>query len=289
MLAYKPAILRPMLSRAAKARKRHRPAVGSEPAVGCAAATVAPPCARAAVQRRALDPMHATGSRNRLTHHQLGLYPGDTLFERLARVVCLAGFLPRKELHEAWEVAKRVHRRYRGGRVVDLACGHGLLAQAVLLLDETATGALAVDKRLSGNHRRLADALAQTWPRLHQRVEFVEARLEDTVILPGDLVVSAHACGGLTDAILAKAIAARARVAVLPCCQALRRHGDLDGWLEGTLAIDVERAVRLREAGYVIHTQSIPAEVSPKNRLLMGAPARQADLEHAELELAAQS
>lgn len=216
--------------------------------------------------------MHATGSRNRLTTHQLDLYPGDTLFERLARVVCHVGILPRKELHEAWEVAKRVHRRYRGGRVVDLACGHGLLAQAMLLLDETATGAIAVDKRLSGNHRLLADALAQAWPRLHGRVAFVEARLEETALLPTDLVVSAHACGGLTDAILDRAVAARARVAVLPCCQALRKRGDLDGWLDGTLAMDVERAVRLRAAGYLIHTQTIPAEVSPKNRLLMGAP-----------------
>ena len=216
--------------------------------------------------------MHATGSRNRLTTHQFDLYPGDTLFERLARAICQVGVLPRKELHEAWEVAKRVHRRYRGGRIVDLACGHGLLAQAMLLLDDTASGAIAVDKRLSGNHRLLADALAATWPRLQYRVEFIEARLEDIEILPGDLVVSAHACGGLTDAILSQAIAAGARVAVLPCCQALRKRGDLDGWLDGSLAVDVERATRLRAAGYHIHTMSIPAEVSPKNRLLMGAP-----------------
>lgn len=220
--------------------------------------------------------MHATGSRNRLTTHQLALYPGDSLFARLAHTVCGVGVLPRKELHEAWEVARRVRRRFRGGRVVDLCCGHGLLAQVMLLLDESSPDALAVDLRLTGNHQRLADALTLTWPKLAGRVTFAQMRLQDVELRPDDVVVSAHACGGLTDDILAQAQAVGARVAVLPCCQALRQRGDLDGWLDGSLAVDVERATRLRASGYQIWTQSIPEEVSPKNRLLMGRMATDA-------------
>ena len=34
------------------------------------------------------------------------------------------------------------------------------------------------------------------------------------------------------------------------------------------------RAERLRRHGYRIHTQTIPAETTPKNRLLLGEPAR---------------
>lgn len=214
--------------------------------------------------------MHATGSRNRLTPHQLPLYPGDTLFARLAQTICSISVLPRKELHEAWEVARRVRRRFRGGRVVDLCCGHGLLAHTMLLLDDTAPTALAVDVRLTGNHRLLADTLTQVWPRLQGRVTYLETRLEDVVLHADDVVVSAHACGGLTDTILARAQAVGARVAVLPCCQALRTKGDLDGWLEGSLAVDVERATKLRDGGYAIWTQTIPSEISPKNRLLLG-------------------
>jgi hypothetical protein len=37
--------------------------------------------------------------------------------------------VPRKELFETWEIARRARRRFRGGRVVDMAAGHGLLAQ----------------------------------------------------------------------------------------------------------------------------------------------------------------
>jgi hypothetical protein len=90
-------------------------------------------------------------SRNRLNQRHLPLFPGDTLFDRIARAVCRAGCLPRKELYEAWEVARRVHRRFRGGRVVDLASGHGLLAQILLLLDPEIQDGLAVDRRIPGN------------------------------------------------------------------------------------------------------------------------------------------
>ena len=48
---------------------------------------------------------------------------------------------------------------------------------------------------------------------------------------------------------------------------------DLSRWLDAALAIDVVRAVRLRERGYRVWTQTIPAEITPKNRLLL-APRR---------------
>ncbi len=212
------------------------------------------------------------GAKSRLTTHHLELFPGDGLWPRLARTVCMAGVLPRKELYEAWEVARRVRRRFRGGRVVDLCAGHGLLAHVMLLLDDTAPYALAVDTQKPPSFEKLAQRLAATWPRLAGRVRYSETRLEDVALEPGDVVVSAHACGELSDRVLERAAAVRARVAVLPCCHAHRRRGDLDGWMDGSLAIDVERAHTLRAAGYRVFTQSIPSEVTPKNRLLLGEP-----------------
>lgn len=211
-------------------------------------------------------------SKNRLTFHQQHLFPGDTLFEKIARAVCRAGTLPRKELHEAWEVAKRVRRRYRGGRVVELACGHGLLAHIMLLLDDSSTTAVAVDQRIPENAEKLSLELIAAWPRLENRVVFQKMSVQETVIHGDDMVVSAHACGSLTDEILAKAVGQRARVAVLPCCHNLKASStyDLGGWMDKTLAVDVVRAVRLRAMGYKVVTQEIPAEITPKNRLLMG-------------------
>ncbi|HEV8395184.1 MAG TPA: methyltransferase [Vicinamibacterales bacterium] len=234
-------------------------------------------------------------STNRLTHHDLGRFDGPSLFDALGRAVCQAGCLPRKELFEAWEMARRVRRRFRGGRVVDLAGGHGLLAQALLLLDDSSPSALVVDPALPPSAATLHASLVAAWPRLRDRVAFVGADLETVTLDAGDLIVSCHACGELTDRVLALAMRAAARVAVLPCCHgrdpqrtrvarqylANRLNAGslfapasplLEGWMDAALAVDVERAQRLERAGYDVWTQRIPPDITPKNRLLVGAP-----------------
>ncbi len=173
-------------------------------------------------------------------------------------------------------MAKRVRRLFRGGRVVDLGAGHGLLGQVMLLLDDSSPSAMVVDTALPPSCGKLHDVLSHAWPRLAGRVEFVVRGMDDpdVEITSTDIVVSSHACGRLTDVVLERASAARARVAVLPCCHdlAVCDRGDLDGWVEGGMAIDLMRAVRLREQGYQVWTRSIPAAITPKNRLLLGAP-----------------
>ena len=207
-----------------------------------------------------------------MTPRQQSLFSGNSLFDKLARAVCRAGTLPRKELYEAWEMARRVRRRYRGGRIIDLACGHGLLAHIMLILDDSSKTAIAVDKKIPLNAGKLSSALITSWPRLKNRVIYKEVPFQEFTILPDDIVVSAHACGSLTDLIIDKATEQHARVAVLPCCHDLKESSTdgLEGWMDKTLAVDTVRAVRLRSKGYQILTQKIPNDITPKNRLLMG-------------------
>ena len=218
--------------------------------------------------------MFSPASRGRLTHRDVDRFPDDTLFDRLARTVCQAGCLPRKELYEAWEMARRVRRLFRGGRVLDLGGGHGLLAHAMLLLDDSSPNALVVDTLLPASSDKLHDVLVRAWPRLSGRIEFVAGTIDGIDILPTDIVVSSHACGALTDRVLCRAANARARVAVLPCCHDLDAgdDGGLSGWVDGAAAIDIVRALRLAQQGYRIWTQAIPAGITPKNRLLLGEP-----------------
>lgn len=220
--------------------------------------------------------MFSHGSKGRLTAYDLDRFSGTTLFDRVGRVVCEAGCVPRKELFEAWEVARRVRRLCRGGRVVDVGGGHGLLAQLMLLLDDSSPGAVVVDTALPPSHLALHDVLSRAWPRLSNRVAFVEASFETVALEATDVVVSSHACGALTDRVLDAAARVSARVAVLPCCHDFDTcdPGDLAGWLDGALAIDVMRAVTLRQRGYRVWTQQIPSEITPKNRLLIGQLAR---------------
>src|SRR2546423_166825 len=141
-------------------------------------------------------------SRARLTAHDLERFPGRTLFDRIARAVCGAGCLPRKELYEAWEMARRVRRLFRGGRIVDLGAGHGLLAQVMLLLDDTSPSAIVVDKALPPSTLKVQQALVDVWPRLAGRVEFIAKSMDDVPVTHGDVVVSSHACGRLTDVVI---------------------------------------------------------------------------------------
>ena len=213
--------------------------------------------------------MFSHGSRGRLTNRDVERFPGDTLLDRLGRTVCQAGCLPRKELYEAWEMARRVRRLFRGGRVLDFGGGHGLLAHIMLLLDNTSPAALVVDKALPASTAKLHDVLVRAWPRLAGRITFVDGTLDEVEILPADIVVSSHACGALTDRVLERAVATRARVAVMPCCHDLDSgdDGGLAGWIDGATAIDVVRAMRLAQQGYRIWTQTIPSDITPKNRL----------------------
>lgn len=210
-------------------------------------------------------------SKNRLTERERFLFSTDSLFDNIGRVVCEAGFLPRKELFEAWETARRVRRCFRGGRIVELACGHGLAAHIMLLLDDSSPNAIAADPAISENAYRLSSILTERWPRLKNRIHLVNKSLQAIEILPDDLVLSVHACGDLTDMVIDRAAAAGARVAVLPCCHDVKRSetGGLTGWMGGPLAVDVMRAVRLREMGYRVLTKKIPGAVTPKNRLLL--------------------
>ena len=218
----------------------------------------------------AFDP----GSRSLLTRRDLGRFPGESLFDRVARAVCGAGCLPRKELYESWEVARRVRRRVRGHRVVELAAGHALVAHLLLLLDDSSATALAVDAKPVPSAARLQEALVLRWPRLAGRVERRLGDLSTVPLSADDLVVSVHACGALSDVVIGRAIGARAHLALLPCCHDARScdTGGLSGFLPVALAVDATRVARLRAAGYDVVTQTIPEEITPHNRLILGAP-----------------
>jgi hypothetical protein len=213
-------------------------------------------------------------SRARLTGYDLGRFAGGSLFDRLGRTVCHAECLPRKELYEAWEMARRTRRLFRGGRVVDLGGGHGMLAHSLLVLDDTSPSAIVVDPAVPPSAAKLHQAMVDAWPRLRGRVEFIAASAAAVDLTADDVVVSSHACGPLTDVVLECASTAGARVAVLPCCHDVDTcdAGGLDGWVDAAMAIDIMRATRLKEKGYRVWTLAIPSAITPKNRLLLGAP-----------------
>ena len=219
-------------------------------------------------------PDFSPSSRARLTTHDLGRFPSSSLFDRIGRTVCEAGCLPRKELYESWELARRTRRFCRGGRVVDLGGGHGLVAQLMLLLDDTSPMAVVVDTTIPPSAVPVHEVLVKAWPRLSGRIKYKTASLQSFELTENDVVVSCHACGALTDVVIERAVSVRAPVAVLPCCHDIEtcNAGPLAGWMDRALAIDTMRAVQLEGSGYRVWTQTIPSSITPKNRLLIGSP-----------------
>ncbi len=144
----------------------------------------------------------------------------------------------------------------------------------MLLLDDTSPSALAIDPRPTPGAAPVASALATAWPRLAGRVTIEARAIADVELGPGDVVVATHACGHRTDEVIDRAVAARARLALLPCChdEETCDAGGLKGWMDLALAVDATRVARLRAEGYAVTTQTIPRAITAKNRFLLGAP-----------------
>lgn len=149
----------------------------------------------------------------------------------------------------------------------------------MLLLDDSSPTACVVDPAVPPSAAVLNSALLTVWPRLTGRVAFLTVGIEDVELSRDDVVVSSHACGALADRVIERAIEARARVAVLPCCHDAKTcdAGPLAGWLDHALAVDAMRALRVQRAHYRVWTQTIPSDITPKNRLLLGAPQERAE------------
>ena len=265
-------------------------------------------------------PTFRMASRSRLTPMDARRFPGDDAFSTIARAVCDADALPRKELFETWHAAIAITdalgptsldadattktttttstgpaatRRRRHRRVMDLAGGHGFLAVCMLILNPRLSSAVVVDRRKPDSHERLVSSLANAFPasRLHARLRYVEASIADATPTPCTALVSVHACGDLSDLVLKLAAEARSPVAVVPCChQGLSKARAFAERLnaaladEGTggsgpspicpsVAMDVARLELLRRAGFHVHARTIPREITPKNRVIVGSAA----------------
>lgn len=213
-------------------------------------------------------------SRERLSKRDLFRFTGDSLMDSVGRAVCGTGCLARKEFYESWEVAKRVLRRHRGGPIVDLAGGHGMVGFFMALMDRTAGPIRVIDTRIPKSSERLREGLSERWPFITEKWSFEESKMQDADITSADRILGIHACGRLTDHVLDLASRHRARVAVLPCCHshATLDSGGLEGWMPVDVAIDSTRAASLRAGNYDVFTTTISADITPKNRMLLGTP-----------------
>lgn len=215
---------------------------------------------------------------------------GSTLLDQLGSIVCQTGVVPRKELFETYAAAVCIHEAFpETKRVADLAGGHGMLGWFLLALDPTRT-VVCVDANMPKSADVLADAMVAHFPSLQRKWTYIQADLSCVEPDPSTVMVSVHACGSLTDALVGLAIDGKgAPLAVVPCCHSVgkggyRPHARYSEIQDATVVaalvekkgsssiadvVDGIRCQTLQNAGYQVQQIMLPELFTKKNRLLL--------------------
>ncbi len=236
-------------------------------------------------------------------------------------------------VHETFLSTKAMARRRRKipiKRFAELVCSHGLLSWALLLLvsadeeEEEEEGeanntqdpqqrsmtAVCVDIAMPKSSETAAGIFFEKFPQFVEntpeqqfkdaRWDYVEGPVENLVPHESTLLVGIHACGRLSDTIVAQAITSNAPLALVPCCHSKKiltpeqkkdfaiyaasqcvpatkanlPNAPATYSIADTLADfqDSIRIQRLVNAGYDVREVWIPQEFTLKNRIILAIP-----------------
>jgi len=200
-------------------------------------------------------------SRSRLHPGCAASFPSDNLHDRVARAVCEARCLARRELFESWSFAQKIRRFIDAPVVWDLGAGHGLVAMLLAIMEPDLTLVRAVDRRKPVSFEKIRDALAASFGDRIAKVRFDEVKIESLAPPEERIFITAvHACGKRTDDAIDIALNARASLALLPCCHDASIYplpGALTGRWSKREAVDLARIFRLDSWGYKTHARKI--------------------------------
>ncbi|KAL7479747.1 hypothetical protein ACHAW6_005471 [Cyclotella cf. meneghiniana] len=235
----------------------------------------------------------------------------DFLFDKFAKAVCVAGVVARKEVFETWASALHIYYCFLCNqsssvplrRVADVAAGHGLLAWALLILDDEEISresewqnekppltAFCLDVQMPPSAELIYFSMIESFPHLKNRFHYVEGRLEQLVPHNSCLLAGVHACGTLSDILVSTAADLAIPLALVPCCHSRKAKvlqacaspfakEEYDAILntKGIIPdlaykLDEARIVALKKSGMNVVEACIPKLFTDKNRLIMARP-----------------
>ena len=195
--------------------------------------------------------------------------------DKFVRALAEDSFLPMKEVLECGEFFHRVRKHTRNKVIADLCCGHGLLGILFAMFERKVEKVILVDKVTPPSRQKLIDCANRVAPWVADKIVNVESRIKVDAdwLDPGCAVVSAHACGKLSDLCIDIAIDNKSSLAILPCCYprgACKAPQALQTTLGFETAFDVDRTYRLESADYHVRWSEIPKDITPMNRVICG-------------------
>ena len=225
-----------------------------------------------------LPKTHWLGSSNTL-HLKLAetYFSSDSLQDTFVKAIATERLLPIKEVLETFEFFARVRKDTKTRFVADLCCGHGLLGILFAMFERKVDRVRLVDKKDPESRQKLLTVATRVAPWIAAKIKHDTSAIDvdDDWIEPGCAIVSAHACGILSDLCLDIAIRSGGPVAILPCCyprSACRAPLALQTAFGLEAAFDIDRTYRLEGANYRVRWAELPPEITPMNRVLYAQP-----------------
>ncbi len=193
----------------------------------------------------------------------------DTFLQALAdnRVLAI------KEVLESFELFARIRKSISSPMVADLCCGHGLLGILFAMFERKVHRVILADKFEPESCQHLLKTAIHVAPWIREKIKTEKGAIgiNHPKLEPRCAIVSAHACGSLSDRCIDIAIANRGHLAILPCCypkSACQAPRSLQTKFGLASAFDIDRTYRLQNAGYLVRWAEIPAAITPMNRVI---------------------
>ena len=238
-------------------------------------------------------------------------FNSDSLQDNFLRGIAAARLLSIKEVFETFEFFARIRKSTKSRVVADLCCGHGLLGILFAMFERKVEKAFLVDSSESESRIELIEIANSVAPWVADKLSVHVARIDagspssdsncagKTGANPasnsalkrndslsdhpwskansGVAIVSAHACGELSDACIAIAIRNQGPLAILPCCYPRSEcHAPLAIQTQFGLetAFDIERTYVLEAANFQVRWAEIPRQITPMNRVIYAYPKK---------------
>ena len=201
-------------------------------------------------------------------------FSSDSLQDTLIRAIADQRILSIKEVMETFEFFARTRKTTKAACVADLCCGHGLLGLLYAVFERKVARVVLLDKLEPESRSKLIAVVAGVAPWIVDKVRSHEVKLDAAPdFLPEQCsIMSAHACGVLSDQCIDIAIKTEGRLAILPCCypkSSCHAPPAVQAAFGLNAAYDIDRTYRLTSAGYLVRWMEIPEVITPMNRILI--------------------